>query len=185
MSGRSGQAPTSSRAAPTGCPVGVRAPCGRPSVRTGADGGPAVGLTSEVAGWTLTATFPTALGTSAVASATVLSRRLAVLEREQVLVAARAQARHPLQSSLDDGSLAAEAPDIGATQLALEPACAYGELLTALHALPEEHLPTLRSLDHTVPLDWGEEGIRAVRGEVRVELTRLTRPASSGRTDDP
>ena len=168
---------------------------------------------STVRAWTLTASFASALGTTAVAIGTALSlrqsrqqlgrleedrstedaRRLAVLEREQVLEAARAWevilsmrghlARHPLEASLGAVDLSAESLDISNTQLALELARAYRELVTALYALPAESLPQLRTLDWARPSELTAETIGVVRAEIRQELGRLTRLAATGRVD--
>lgn len=168
---------------------------------------------SSVRGWTLTASFASALGTTAVATATALTlrqsrqqldrlerdrsaedaRRLAVLEREQVLEAVRAWevilamrghlARHPLEASLGAVDLSAESLDISNTQLALELTRAYRELVTALYSLPEESLPHLRALNWARPSELTGEAIAAVRAEARVELARLTRLAATGRVD--
>ena len=166
---------------------------------------------STVQGWTLSATFASALGSTAIATATALSlrqsrrqldrleedrtaedtRRLAVLERDQVLEAARAWevilamrghlARHPLEASLGAAALTAESLDISNTQLALELARAYRELFTALYALPEDRLPLLRAMDHARPSTVSPEELAAARDELRRELTRLTRLAATGR----
>lgn len=170
---------------------------------------------SNVRGWTLTASFASALGTTAVATATALTlrqsrrqldrlerdrsaedaRRLAVLEREQVLEAVRAWevilamrghlARHPLEASLGAVDLSAESLDISNTQLALELTRAYRELVTALYALPEESLPQLRTLNWARPSELTADTIAAVRTEARGELSRLTRLAATGRVDAP
>ena len=164
-----------------------------------------------VQGWTLSATFASALGSTAIATATALSlrqsrrqldrleedrtaedtRRLAVLERDQVLEAARAWevilamrghlARHPLEASLGAAALTAESLDISSTQLALELARAYRELFTSLYALPEDRLPRLRAMDHARPHTLPPEELAAARDELRRELTRLTRLAATGR----
>lgn len=166
---------------------------------------------SNVRGWTLSATFASALGTTAVATATALSlrrsrrqldrlendrltedvRRLALLERDQVLEAARAWevilamrghlARHPLEASLGAAALTAESLDISSTQLAVELARAYRELFTSLYALPEDRLPRLRATHHRRPSTISPEAIAAVRAELGVELVRLTRLAATGR----
>jgi hypothetical protein len=165
----------------------------------------------EVPRWTLVATFASAMGTTAVATATALSlrqsqrslerlegdrlseetRRLAVLEREQVLEAARAwevivamrghAARYPLHASLGESQITATSLDISSTQLALELTRAYRELRTALYALPEERLPALRGLDVSRASEVPEETLAAVRAELRAELSRLTRLAAAGR----
>lgn len=167
----------------------------------------------HVAQWQLVGTFASAMGTTAVATVTALSlrqserslgrleadrlaeetRRLALLERGHVLEVARAfevilamrghQARHPLQASLGEHGLSAESLDISSTQLALELARAYRELLTALYALPETRLPLLRGLDHDRPWEYSPETIAQVRVEVRAELARLTRLSAVGRAD--
>jgi hypothetical protein len=168
-------------------------------------------IATDLPRWTLVATFASAMGTSAVATATALSlrqsqrsldrlegdrvaeetRRLAVLEREQVLEAARAwevilamrghQARFPLQSSLGEAQVTAKTLDISATQLALELTRAIRELRTALYALPEERLPVLRGLDVHRASEVPDATLDAVRSELRAELKRLTLLAAVGR----
>lgn len=170
---------------------------------------------SNVRGWTLTAGFASALGSTAVATATALSlrqsrrqlgrleedrtaedaRRLAVLEREQVLEAARAfevivtmrghLARHPLEASLGQVERSAESLNATDAQLALELARAYRELFTALYALPEATLAQLRALVRSRPTVLTPDSIDVVRAEMRRELTRLTRLAATGRPESP